>query len=328
MIALYIVLGLCGLTLLFSAVTYYITFYTPHKSQLSVYNIPKGPQYKQNREVMHRLIDEMNKRPYERVFTKSRDGLLLSGRYYEVAVGAPLAICFHGYRGSAVRDFCGGAVISLEAGYNTLVIDERGHGESGGHTITFGVKEKYDVLSWVDYAVSRFGKDLRIVLCGISMGASTVLLASALPLPENVVGITADCPYSSPRAIICKVCKDAHLPPFLVYPFISFGALLLGRFRLNRDDVTSAVSCASLPILLIHGEDDRLVPCEMAKRIRDANPLYIDLNLFEGAGHGISYMKDYERYRALVTAFLGSRRVDQGLRVDKKDAVLYNEKKA
>ncbi len=328
MIFLYIALGLLALTLLLSAVTYYIAFYTPHKSQLSVYNIPKGAQYKQNREVMHRLIEEMDKRPYERVFTKSRDGLMLSGRYYEAAAGAPLAICFHGYRGSAVRDFCGGALICLEAGYNTLVIDERGHGESRGHTITFGVKERYDVLSWVDYAVSRFGKDLRIVLCGISMGASTVLLASALPLPPNVVGITADCPYSSPRAILCKVCKDAHLSPLLLYPFLFVGALLFGRFCLNRGDVISAVSQATLPVLLIHGEDDRLVPCEMAKRIRDANPLYIELKLFEGAGHGISYMKDYPRYRTLCEAFLERCRLSPDLGVDKRDAFLYNEKKA
>ncbi len=326
MIALYILIGLFGLALLFSALTYYITFYTPHKNQLSVYNIPKGDQYKQNREVMHRLIDEMDKRPYERVFTRSRDGLLLSGRYYESEAGAPLAICFHGYRGSAVRDFCGGGVIALEAGYNTLVIDERGHGESEGHTISFGVKEKYDVLSWVDYATRRFGRQVKIVLCGISMGASTVLLASALPLPENVVGISADCPYSSPSAIIRKVCRDRGIPPFFVYPFIALGALLFGRFRLGGDDVINAVSNAALPILLIHGEDDRLVPCEMAKKIKEANPLYVDLHLFEGAGHGISYMKDYERYRTLVTAFLESRRVDQGLGVDKRAPFLYNEK--
>lgn len=324
MIVLYIFLGLFALALLLAAVTYYITFYTPHKSQLSVYNIPKGEQYKQNRELMHRLIEEMDKRPYERVFTRSRDGLLLSGRYYETEVGAPLAICFHGYRGTAVRDFCGGAVIALEAGYNTLVIDERGHGESEGHTITFGVKEKYDVLSWVDYATRRFGGEVKIVLCGISMGAATVLLACSLPLPQSVVGITADCPYSSPRAIIRKVCRDTRLSPFLVYPFISLGALLFGRFFLGRDDVIDAVSNATVPVLLIHGGDDRLVPCEMAKKIRDANPLYIDLHLFEGAGHGISYMKDYGRYRALITAFLERAR----LGIDKQGAFLYNEKKA
>lgn len=328
MVALYISLGLFCFTLLLSAVTYYITFYTPHKGQLSVYNIPKGPQYKQNRELMRALIDEMNKRPYERVFTRSHDGLLLSGRYYAVGKGAPLAICFHGYRGTAVRDFCGGAAIALEAGYNTLVIDERGHGESHGHTITFGVKEKYDVVSWAEYAVQRFGKEVKIVLCGISMGASAVLLSSALPLPENVVGITADCPYSSPRAIIRKVCRDDGLPPFLIYPFIALGALLFGRFRLHCDDVIKAVSKTALPILLIHGEDDRLVPCEMAKRIRDENPRCIDLQLFEGAGHGISYMKDYPRYRSLVTSFLTRCRIDRDLGVDKEKTFLYNEEKS
>ena len=53
------------------------------------------------------------------------------------------------------------------------------------------------------------------------MGAATVLMASELNLPANVVGIIADCPYSSPEAIIRKVCReDMRLPPALVMPFI------------------------------------------------------------------------------------------------------------
>ncbi len=65
----------------------------------------------------------------------------------------------------------------LREGHNVLMIEERAHLESEGHTITFGIKERYDALDWIRYALQRFGEDTRIILVGISMGAATVLMA-------------------------------------------------------------------------------------------------------------------------------------------------------
>ncbi len=304
MIFLYIAGGLLLFTLALSYFAYRQAFFSPKAGQNSFYNIPKGEQYQEKRAQMRQLIEEMEKLPFESVKTKSHDGLPLAARYYEVAEGAPLAICFHGYRGSGVRDFCGGARIAMAAGYNVLLVDQRAHGKSGGHTISFGIRERRDVLTWVNFAISRFGQELPIALCGISMGASTVLMASALPLPSNVRGITADCPYSSPRDIIRKVCDDHRLPTNFLYPFICLGALLFGRFRPGAADACTAVGKTTLPILLIHGEEDRLVPYHMAKAIKAENPAAVRLEIFKGAGHGISYMQDYERYCSLLAGFL------------------------
>ena len=60
------------------------------------------------------------------------DGLKLGGRYYHVRYEAPFVIQIHGYRGTAVRDFCGGNKFARESGYNSIVIDQRVHGESEG----------------------------------------------------------------------------------------------------------------------------------------------------------------------------------------------------
>ena len=92
-------------------------------------------------------------------------------------------------------------------GYNVLLAEQRAHFRSGGHTITYGIRERRDVLSWVTYANSRFGTDRPIYLFGISMGAATVVMAADLDLPDNVRLICADCPYSSPKDIICHVAK-------------------------------------------------------------------------------------------------------------------------
>ena len=167
------------------------------------------------------LIRQMDEIPYEAVTISAQDGTKLAVRYYHVRDGAPLQIQLHGYRGTALRDFCGGNKLARESGQNTLVVDQRAHGKSGGTTITFGIRERLDCLCWVEYASQRFGSDIPVFLSGVSMGAATVLMASELELPANVVGIIADCPYSSPEAIIRKVCQqDMHLPPVLVMPSV------------------------------------------------------------------------------------------------------------
>ena len=228
----------------------------------------------------------------------------LFGRYYHFKDGAPLQIQFHGYRGSAYRDFCGGSKLAREGGFNILLVDQRAHGKSEGVTITFGVNERLDCKSWVDYAVSRFG-NIPIFIVGVSMGASTVLMASDLDLPESVVGIIADCPYSSPNLIIKKVCKEQlRLPPALVYPLVTLGGLAFGHFNINSQSALKSVKNTSIPILLIHGEDDGFVPCYMSKDIYEAAAGEKYIYTFAGADHGLSYIADEEKYKKFTNEFI------------------------
>ena len=136
------------------------------------------------------------------------------------------------------------------------------------------------------------------------MGAATVLLAAGNELPSNVVGVIADCPYSSAKDIICKVCEDMKLPPEKVIPLIRFSGKVFGRFDVVAGDVISAVAKAKVPMLLIHGEEDLFVPCKMSEEIYQANPALVQKEFFPEAGHGISYIVDTERYTALSTAFV------------------------
>ncbi len=293
----------------FSYYAYRIAFYHVPRADDDVYRLPNGEQYERGRERMTALIAELDSIPFEEVTIKAHDGTKLFGRYYHVADGAPLEIQFHGYHGAAIRDFCGGNKLAREAGENTrrntLLVDERAHGRSGGKTITFGIKEKYDCAAWVDYACERFGSGTRILLSGVSMGAATVLMAAGLDLSPNVIGIMADSPYSSPEAIIYKVCLDRGFPPKPTMVFIRFGALLYGHFRLTGS-ATEAVKKATVPILIVHGEDDRFVPCEMAREIYDAAPDRITLETFPDAGHGISYIADTGRYAAVTEKFVSN----------------------
>lgn len=257
----------------------------------------EGPQVRE-------LMEQLKAITAEDVFINSFDGLKLHGRYYHVKDGAPLDIQFHGYNGNAMRDFCGGNKISRESGHNSLLIDQRAHGMSQGKTISFGINERKDCLSWVRYAVDRFGEDTEIVLSGVSMGAATVLMASDLGLPKNVKAIVADCGYSSPKAIINKVMRDSGLPDKLMYPFVWLGALVFGKFNLTASSAVSAVSESDVPILIIHGGADDFVPCYMAEEIYKACRSEKELLIVPGAGHGMSYLVDKDLYEKTVKDFI------------------------
>ncbi len=303
-----IVYVLLALTALFALILFWIyskAFYIPTRLKHRVLEIDEeDARASEAKATIARLMKEFEAIEYESVSIVSKDKKTLHARYYHVADNAPLHIQCHGYRGSAMRDFCGGNKLARKEGHNTLVIDQRAHGKSEGHTITFGLMERYDVLCWINYAIERFGKDTKIFLSGVSMGAATVLMCAGLHLPHNVVGITADCPYSSPKEIILKVSSDMGFPAKLVYPFIKLSALIFGRFQLSDESVVDAVRNTNVPILLIHGEADTFVPFDMSLKIRDA--CKGDLTFFSvpGAGHGMSYIVDPVNYEKAVIDFI------------------------
>ena len=251
------------------------------------------------------LIDEISATPCDDIYIKARDGVTLYGRYYHVRDGAPLELQFHGYRGHALRDFCGGARDARARGHNLILVDQRAHGKSGGRALSFGIKERYDVLDWIEYSISRFGEDVKIILIGMSMGAATVLMASGLPMPKNVRCVMADCPYSSPRKIISRVVADMKLPPRLLMPLIRLGGIIFGGFDIDSASAEEAVKKSQIPTLIIHGEGDTFVPCEMSRHIfANCKMKKRALLTIPGAEHGISYLVDKERYLDTVVRFM------------------------
>ena len=217
MIVLWILLALIVLVLVIAFICFYMAFFVPRHAPVAMddYTIPEGDIYEPFREQMVEWMKEVRAMPHEDCYITSFDGLKLHGRYYEYAPGAPIELMFHGYRGNSDRDLCGGVQRCFELGRSCLLVDQRASSASEGHVITFGIKEHRDCLRWIDFMVDYFGEDVKIILTGISMGASTVLMAAGSPLPKQVKGVLADCGFSSAKAIICKVIRQMKLPPKL-----------------------------------------------------------------------------------------------------------------
>jgi len=300
-----IAVAIVFLILIAAFICFYITFYSSSKQKKpkAEFDIPPGKVYEPYREMMIEWMKESRRTPHKDVEIKSFDGLALRGKYYEGAPDAPIELMLHGYRGSSERDMCGGMHRAFALNRNVLLADQRASGKSDGHVISFGINESRDCLAWVNYIITNINKDAKIILTGVSMGAATVMIASGMPLPKNVVGVLADCGYSSANEIIKKVIRDMHLPADLLYPFVKLGAKIYGRFDLEETSPKEAVKHCKVPIIFVHGDADDYVPCEMSKTNYEACAAPKQLTFIPGAGHGLCYPAMQEKYLEILADF-------------------------
>jgi len=249
----------------------------------------------------------------EDVQIRSFDGLTLRGKWVPAEHPRATILLFHGYHTHYLHDFAGIFSLYHSLGLNLLLVRQRAHGESGGNYITFGVHERRDVQSWVQYHNRTHGMD-NVFLGGMSMGASTVLFAAGEDLPPNVRGITADCGFSSPAEILSHVIrKDFHLPPRLVLPLMEVWARALGGFSFYECSSRDSLARTQIPVLFIHGTADTFVPCSMSQSGYACCAGEREIHLIRGAGHGRGYLYEPERLTKALTDFFDRHISDQFL---------------
>ena len=279
---------------------YLYSFYSPKKGQSDHYNLD-SPIYKGMEEQVKPLIDSIVKIPYEDAYITSFDKLRLHARVYVNPGSNKVAVLCHGYRGTPYRDFSGGAVEVLNLGYNVVLIDERAHGQSQGHSITFGVREVKDAIDWVKYARNRFGEDCDLVLIGISMGGNVVLTASDKIGKAKII---ADCPFSSPSIMLKETVRSLGLPVPIFYPLVNLSSIIFAHTNLNKTSAYDSIKNTTNKVLIIHGDSDMVVPHFISEDLYKAYSDKIQYELFKGANHGMSYLVDKPRYQAIIRKFL------------------------
>ncbi len=266
---------------------------------------PKAPEKlddlsRQKLEAMARLEQWEG----ETVQIVSRDGLTLKGHWFPAEHAKRTLLMVHGWRSSWSRDFGICAEYFHQQGCNLLLIEQRGHGASDGDYIGFGVLERFDCISWLDYLRARWGEQLPIYLYGISMGAATVLMASGLKLPPCVKGIIADCGYTSPAAIRDHVLRKTgkHLRALVVR---MAGRISRRRAGYGMEDYSTleALKRNRTPVLFIHGSADRFVPMEMTVENYNACRAPRSILIVDGAPHAKSYLVAPEQYQAAAQKF-------------------------
>jgi len=270
---------------------------------------PRGAKWFSGTDLLERYGDRiaaaasaLEARSFEEIRIRSRDGVELCGHWYGAGEAKRTVIAMHGWRSSWSRDFGFIADFWFENGCNVLFAEQRGQNNSGGDRIGFGILERYDCLDWIRWAEGRSGA-LPIYLDGISMGATTVLMASGLGLSDRVHGIIADCGFTSPHAIWKHVSeKNLHMP----YGINGFFADKICRNRLNsgsRVSAADALRVCPVPVLFIHGTEDHFVPVEMTYENYQACAGPKRLFVVPGADHGMAYHVDRPGYQQAVLDF-------------------------
>ncbi len=247
--------------------------------------------------------DWLKTHPHTPVEIMSYDGLRLRAALYENPDAKAVLVACHGYRSNGIRDFASAMRFYHDHGMTILLIDQRASGQSEGKYTTFGVRERLDIRDWCAAAADRFPR-LPILLAGISMGASSVLMA-ADDLPENVAAVLADCGYTSPWDEFAFIARRYMTPAgVILLPGVDLFCRLLAGFGLRECSAEDTLRRCRLPVFFVHGEADGLVPYEFSPRNMAACAGPTTLFSVPGADHGMSYLIDPAGYHRAVTEFL------------------------
>ncbi|MFT9005127.1 MAG: alpha/beta hydrolase [Liquorilactobacillus hordei] len=215
-----------------------------------------------------------------------------------------VVIISHGYKGNG-ETMANYAKMFYDKGYNILLPDDRGHGESAGKYISFGWLDRLDYLKWIAKVIERVGMKSKIVLLGVSMGAATVEMLSGENLPPQVKCLIADCGYSSIHEELTYLLKQQfHLPKYPFYPLVS--TINHRRLGYYLDDISSTEQLKknNLPIFFIHGEKDDYVPSYMALENYRATNSAKELWIVKGASHAESYWINPSEYKKHIDDYL------------------------
>lgn len=255
-------------------------------------------------DTIKKASEQVRQHDMESVSIEVEDGLKLIGRIRECPKPRRIIIAMHGWRSSWHMDFGVTSDFYYDSGATVLYADQRGQNDSDGEYIGFGILERFDCLKWLDFIIDRYGSELPIYLLGVSMGASTVLMASGSELPTCVKGIIADCGFTSPKEIWNHIMdNNLHLNGKITFPLVNKICKRIAQFEGDEYSTTEALEKNIKPVLFIHGSDDNFVPLKMTFDNYLACKANKELLIVPGAGHGMSYINDKKAYERCVLDF-------------------------
>jgi len=227
---------------------------------------------------------------------KTYDGLNINAYLIENNITNNYIIFSHGLYGSFKSSFKLASEFDL-LGYNSIIYDQRAHGESEGTYCTYGLKESLDLIKLINKLV-EYKKDVNIILCGHSMGAATVMMALGSKLPINVKCAIEDSGYDSLGELFKQGIKKRIKYTFDIIYYI-YNSILNLELGMSFKDVEPkrALLNNTIPLLIIHGKDDEIVPYEMSKHLYNYNVGTKYYYQIENCGHCMSYRVDKDYFK-------------------------------
>ena len=228
------------------------------------------------------------------------------------------AVVVHGYKVRAEGMLHIAYLYNHDMGYNVLLPDLYGHGQSDGDHIQMGWNDRWDVIRWAEVANDIFSKRLgnskapsdstgtEQVLHGISMGAATVMAVSGEKTPGYVRCFVEDCGYTSVWDEFAAQLKDQFgLPSFPLMNATSWLCCMKYGWSFAEARQIDQVTRSTKPMLFIHGDNDDFVPSHMLRPLYEAKrngrkAIFIA----KGAKHAMAYRDHHEEYTRMVRRFV------------------------
>lgn len=218
-----------------------------------------------------------------------------------------VAVLIHGYKNSNVMMLSYGRIYHDQLGYNLLLPDLYGHGQSEGDHINMGWLDRLDVMRWLEVGNNAFKGDsaaTQVVLHGVSMGAATVMAMSGEQLPPTVKCIVEDCGYTCVFEQFKHNLKaEFGLPSFPLLNVASIITKMKFGWSFSEASMVEQVRKCRLPMLFIHGDTDDFVPTAMVNALYAAKPEPKALYMGKGSGHALTLTDHPDEYASQLTTF-------------------------
>lgn len=230
-----------------------------------------------------------------------KDGYILHCEFAETNPGSrKYVILTHGYTSNRYGNikYLG---IYKNLGYNCILYDCRDHGENEPTPCSIGNLEAQDLLHVIEDTYERYGEDIELGLHGESMGSAASLCV--LKYHPKACFVVADCGFTSLYDLMGTLYRSRNLG-FLLDPV----NLMMGKryhFTMKETCPRDALKGNEVPLCLIHGAADTLIPPENSDELAAATAGYKEVHKVEGADHACSrHVLGEEAYTEIVGAFL------------------------
>lgn len=232
--------------------------------------------------------------PKEEIQIKSYDGLKLHGIYIPSfdKKSENTAVVMHGYQ-SKGTDMIIIAKMYSDLGFKVILPDLRGHGKSEGKFTSMGHYEKYDLKKWINFALNTYGSTDKILIHGVSMGAAMTMLLTEMDIKKNVKFMVLDSGFTHIKGSLSHTIRPKYLRIF--FPGFSLITYIKHKFILEQIKPIRAMKKNTVPFLIIHGDQDNLVPLKMAEDLLEVSPAeQKELLVIEGSQHALGYRVNKE----------------------------------
>lgn len=244
-------------------------------------------------------------KPPEDVHLLAADGVEIAGWFLPSKLNQKAIILVHGMNSSRTAEMGGrfpefAARLNRE-GFTILMIDLRGHGQSGNARFTFGITERRDVIAAVNWLKSRGYQPKSIGVLGVSMGASTAIGATVED--PDIGALVTDSAYAEVYPVMQQNWNNVSgLPNIFLPSTMMFGSFLTGYDLTTSKPVNEIGKIAPRPVLIIHSRSDPFTPVNQAYTLKSANPLSVYWET-SATKHAESYNTDSRTYISKVSNF-------------------------